>query len=184
MNPILADIDSRMAKSVEVTRHEMSGVRAGRASPALLERIMVDYYGSSMPLNQVAQIQVPEARLLLIQPWDKSILPEVERALMKSDLGLTPNNDGAVIRLQIPPLTEERRRDLVKVVHKKAEEERVAIRNLRREAMERIGKEQKDGRLSEDEASRLETEVQKLTDHHVAEVDALLQTKERDIMEV
>lgn len=184
MNPILADIDGRMAKSVEVTRHELSGIRAGRASPALLERIMVDYYGSAMPLNQVAQIQVPEARLLLIQPWDKSILAEVERALMKSDLGLTPSNDGSVIRLQIPPLTEERRRDLVKVVHKKAEEERVAIRNLRREAMERIGREQKDGRLSEDEAARLETEVQKLTDRHVAEVDALLQIKERDIMEV
>ncbi len=173
-----------MAKSVEVTRHELAGVRAGRASPALLERIMVDYYGSPMPLNQIAQIQVPEARLLLIQPWDKSILPEVERAIMKSDLGLTPNNDGAVIRLVIPALTEERRRELVKVVHKKAEEERVAIRNLRREAMERIGREQKEGRLSEDEASRLESDVQKMTDRHVAEIDALLETKERDIMEV
>ncbi len=184
MNPILADVDGRMAKSVEVTRHEMSSIRAGRASPALLERIMVDYYGSAMPLNQVAQIQVPEARLLLIQPWDKSILGAVERALMKSDLGLTPNNDGSVIRLQIPPLTEERRRELVKVAHKKAEDERVAIRNLRREAMERLGKEKKDGQLSEDEASRLEVEVQKLTDRHIAEVDALLAAKERDIMEV
>jgi len=173
-----------MEKTLDVLRRDYATLRAGRASPALLERVSVDYYGQAMPINQVAQVTVPDPRMLVIQPWDRSILGELEKALLRSDLGVTPTNDGQVLRVTMPQLTEERRRDLVRIVHKKAEDERVAIRNLRREAMDRLKRQEKDGDLSEDDARRLEDQVQKLTDQHIQEIDRAAQAKEKEILEV
>lgn len=184
MNAILAEADGRMQKSVDLLRREFGSIRAGRATPALLERVMVDYYGSPTPVNQLAQISVPEPRTLVVQPWDKSALADLEKAILKSDLGIMPTNDGQVIRLAMPQLTEERRKDLVKVVHKKAEDERVAIRNIRREAMEKVHRQKKDGTLPEDEASRLEVDIQKLTDQRIKEIDGAVALKEKEILEV
>jgi len=173
-----------MQKAVDAARREFASVRTGRASPALLERVTVDYYGVPTPITQVATVTAPEPRLLVIQPWDKSLVREIERAIQKSELGLTPTNDGAVIRLPIPPLTGERRRDLVKLVHRQAEEARVAIRNIRRDHKEKLERLQKAGELSEDETRRAIDELQKLTDRFIGEIDALLAAKEKEIMEV
>lgn len=173
-----------MQKAVEATKREFAGVRTGRASPALLERVTVEYYGVSTPVTQVASVSVPEARLLVIQPWDKALLKEIERAIQKSELGLTPSSDGAVIRLPIPPLTGERRRELVKVVHKQAEEGRVSIRNIRRDHREKLERLEKDGTLSKDEVRRHQDELQKITDQYTKEIDTLLAAKEKEITEV
>lgn len=173
-----------MQKAVEATKREFAGVRTGRASPALLERVTVEYYGVSTPVTQVASVSVPEARLLVIQPWDKALLKEIERAIQKSELGLTPSSDGAVIRLPIPPLTGDRRRELVKVVHKQAEEGRVSIRNIRRDHREKLERLEKDGTLSKDEVRRHQDELQKITDQYTKEIDTLLAAKEKEITEV
>jgi len=181
---VIADAKGRMTKALEATRHEFGAVRTGRANPALLEQIRVDYYGVPTPVNQLATVSVPEPRLLVIQPWDKKMVKEVERAIMKSELGLVPSSDGVVIRLPIPSLTEERRRDLVKVVRKQAEEGRVAVRNVRREAKEMIEELEKDGEVSEDASLRAMEELQRLTDEFIAAVDRALESKEKEILEL
>ncbi len=180
----LKEAEDRMKKTCELFRKELASIRAGRASPAILERVTVDYYGSAMPVNQVATISVPEPRLMVIQPWDKSTMGAIEKAILKSDLGITPRSDGTVIRLVIPPLTEDRRRDLARGAHKKAEEERVAIRNVRRETIDLLKEFEKEGDISEDELHRAQEEAQKLTDKYVKEIDAILEAKEKEIMEV
>jgi ribosome recycling factor len=181
---VLASIEPKMARAVEVMERDLQGVRTGRASTALVERILVEYYGTPTPLNQLAGISVPEAHQIVIQPWDRGVLGAIEKAILKSDIGLTPNVDGTVVRLNIPPLTEERRRDLVKVVHRRMEEARVEIRNLRREAAETIKREERDGEIGADEAHRELELLQKVTDRHVADVDTVGGAKEREVLEV
>jgi ribosome recycling factor len=186
MNTIQAvhkDAETRMQSAVEVLTREFAGVRTGRASVALLEHVRVDYYNTPTPIPQVASISVPDARTLLIQPWDQSVLAKIEKAIQKSDLGITPANDGKVIRLTIPPLNEERRRQLAKSVGKLAEDARVAIRNVRREAKERIKALLRDRKISEDDERRSEAELQKLTDRFIQRVDELLKKKEQEILE-
>lgn len=180
----LDDARERMHKCVESTRHEFGSVRTGRASPALLDRINVDYYGAVTPLKQLATIGAPEARLLSIQPYDKSSIKAIEKAIMESDIGLTPSNDGAVIRLVLPELTEERRRELVKVVRHLAEEGRVAIRNVRRDVMHDLRELKEGGEIGADDEHRAEGELQKVTDARVTELDELLKIKEDEILEV
>ncbi|HET6448608.1 MAG TPA: ribosome recycling factor [Conexibacter sp.] len=181
---LLQDARERMTKSVESTRHEFGSVRTGRATPALLDRIMVDYYGTATPLRQLATIGAPEARLLSIQPYDKGSIKAIEKAILESDVGLTPNNDGNLIRLGIPELTEERRKDLVKVVRHIAEEGRVAIRNIRRDVMHDLRELRDAGEAGADDEHRAEGELQRLTDEKVAELDGLLKHKEEEILEV
>ncbi|MEW6723708.1 MAG: ribosome recycling factor [Bacillota bacterium] len=181
---ILKETESRMKKTIEVFQHDLAGMRAGRATPALLEKVMVEHWGTSMPVNQLANISVPEPKLLVIQPWDKGALASIERAILKSDLGINPMNDGNVIRLVVPQLTQERRQDLVKQVRRKAEEERVAIRNLRREANDFLKGLEKEKAISEDELHRAQDEIQKKTDDHIKEIDRILAAKEKEIMEV
>jgi ribosome recycling factor len=181
---LLQDARERMTKSVESTRHEFGSVRTGRATPALLDRVSVDYYGASTPLNQLATINAPEARLLSIQPYDKSSIKAIEKAILESDIGLTPSNDGNVVRLAIPELTEERRKQLVKVVRGIAEEGRVAIRNIRRDVMHDLRELRDAGEAGADDEHRAEGELQKLTDEKVAELDGLLKHKEEEILEV
>ncbi|HWP30061.1 MAG TPA: ribosome recycling factor [Chloroflexota bacterium] len=176
--------ERKMKRAVEALQHDLATVRTGRASPALLERIQVDYYGAPTPLNAVATINVPEPRLLVIQPWDKKMLPVIEKAIQKSDLGLTPSSDGSVVRLVIPPLNEERRRELVKQVHKRVEDARVAVRNCRREALEELRKAERERHLSEDEVKRAQERLQKLTDSFIAQVDEVGRRKENEVMEV
>jgi ribosome recycling factor len=184
IDDFIDDGRDRMGKSVEATRHEFGSVRTGRASPALLDRIVVDYYGASTPLKQLATISTPEARLLSVQPYDKSSIKAIERAILESDVGLTPSNDGNVIRLNIPELTEERRRQLVKVVRNIAEEGRVAIRNIRRDVMHDLRELKDAGETGSDEEHRAEAELQKVTDAKIAELDELLAHKEEEILEV
>lgn len=174
----------KMEKAVQVLKKDLASLRAGRATPALLDKVTVSYYGSEMPVNQLASISAPEPRLLMIQPWDKSALAEIERAIQKSELGLTPTNDGNVIRITIPALTEERRAELVKVVKKSGEESKVAIRNIRRDANEEIKKMGKNGEISEDDVRRGQDEIQKLTDRYIREVDKVVEAKEKEIMEI
>jgi ribosome recycling factor len=183
-NELIADAGERMTKSVEATRNEFGSVRTGRASPALLDRIVVDYYGAQTPLKQLATINAPEARLLTVQPYDKSSIKAIEKSIMESDVGLTPNNDGQVIRLQVPELNEERRRELVKVVRHIAEEGRVAIRNIRRDVMHDLRELKDSGETGEDDERRAESELQKITDARVADLDEALKAKEAEIMEV
>ena len=183
-NEILAAADHKMARAVEVLERDLQGIRTGRASTGLVERIHVDYYGTQTPLNQLAGISVPEPHQIVIQPWDRSVLGAIERAIIKSDIGLTPNVDGTVVRLNIPPLTEERRHDLVRVVHKRMEEARVEIRNLRREAADQLKKLERDGEVGADEGHRLLDTLQKTTDRHVAEVDRVGAAKEQEVLEV
>jgi ribosome recycling factor len=173
-----------MDKSVEATRHEFTTIRTGRASAALLERINVSAYGTKMPINQLATISVPEPRLLTITPFDKGVMKDIEKAIMESDLGLTPNNDGQLIRLPIPQLTEERRKELVKQVRHLAEEGRVAARNVRRDAQHHLKEAEKNGETGSDDVHRAEERLQKVTDEHVAAIDAALKAKEAEIMEV
>ncbi|WP_100404455.1 ribosome recycling factor [Bacillus solitudinis] len=181
---VLKDAEQRMSKAIEALNRELAKLRAGRANPALLDRVTVEYYGAETPLNQLATMSVPEARLLVIQPFDKTSISDIERAIQKSDLGLTPSNDGTIIRIAIPPLTEERRKDLVKVVKKSAEEAKVAVRNIRRDANDDLKKLQKDGDLTEDDLRRSTEDVQKLTDKTIVKVDEVADNKEKEIMEV
>ena len=184
IDDVVNDAGRRMDKTVENTRHEFTTIRTGRASAALLERVQVDAYGTKMPVNQVATISVPEPRLLTITPFDKSIMRDIEKSILESDLGLTPNNDGQVIRLPIPELTEERRKELVKQVHHRAEEGRVAVRNVRRHHKDELEKLEREGSISEDDLARSEKELQKLTDRFVAEIDEIQRHKEQELMEV
>lgn len=178
------DAERRMKKAVDSLKQDLGSIRAGRASAALLDRIQVDYYGSPTPINQVATISVPEARLLVIQPWDRKLLSDIEKAIQRSDLGINPNNDGQVIRLNIPPMSEERRRDLVKTLHKKLDEHKVAIRNIRRDIHDKLRDREKKKEVSEDELKRSTEKLQKLTDRYVDEMDKVGKTKEQEILEV
>jgi ribosome recycling factor len=184
VDDLIRDAVSRMDKSVEAVRHEFNSVRTGRASPALLDRIQVEYYGQKTPLKQLATISAPESRLLSIQPFDPSSLRSIERSIQESDLGLTPSNDGKIIRLPIPQLTEERRKELVRVVRHLAEEGRVAVRNIRRDVMHHLKELVDDGEIGADEEHRAEERVQKLTDDHVKSIDEVLKHKEAEILEV
>jgi ribosome recycling factor len=181
---LLADAKERMAKSAEACRHELATVRTGRASPHLLDRVVVDYYGTETPLRQLSQIAATDARLLTLTPYDKNAIKAIEKAILESDLGLTPSNDGNVIRLQIPELNEERRRELVKVVHAVAEEGRVAVRNLRRSARHELEATEKSGDISVDELDRAEKELEKITHEHVEEIDRALQHKEKELLDI
>ena len=181
---VLADSRDKMAKAVAHTQQEFSGVRTGRASPALIENLRVDYYGSEVPLKQLAGFNVPEARLLVVTPYDKSSMPAIEKAIQHSDLGINPSNDGQVIRLAFPQLTEERRKELVRVVHHKAEDGRVAVRNVRRAARKDLEGLEKDGDISSDELDRAEKELERVTHDYVAEIDRMLQHKEQELLEV
>ena len=181
---LLADARERMGKSVDSTKGELSSVRTGRASPHLLDRIVVDYYGTETALNQLANVATTDARLLTISPYDKGSISAIEKAILESDVGLTPNNDGSVIRLQIPELTEERRRDMVRMVHGVAEEGKIAIRNVRRDVMGDLRELKGEGEVGEDEERRAESELQKLTDGATGEIDALMKGKEEEILTV
>ncbi|MBV9688090.1 MAG: ribosome recycling factor [Ktedonobacteraceae bacterium] len=181
---LFEDAQRRMQKAVEALKQDLAAIRTGRASAALVERITVDYYGAPTPLNQVASISVPEPRLLVIQPWDKKMLTGIEKAIQKSDLGINPSNDGTVIRLSIPPMTQERRRDLVKALHKKLDEHKVALRNIRRDVQDKLRDREKKKEVSEDELKRSTERLQKLTDRYVDEMDKIGKTKETEILEV
>lgn len=183
-DPMLKEIDQHMDKSVEAVRIEFATIRTGKAAPALLDLVKVDAYGQQMPLNQMATISAPEPRLLVIQPYDPSQMSGIEKAILASDLGLTPSSDGRVIRIPIPPLTEERRKELVKLTHKVAEEGRVAVRNIRHDGNKRIQTMEKEGEISQDEMHRLLKEVQEITDAHVLRIDEMLVRKEEEVMEV
>lgn len=178
------DADSRMKKAIEATRHDLQSIRTGRANPAILERVEVDCYGSKMPLPQVATVTAPEPRMLVISPWDKSTLPAIERGIMKADIGLNPSSDGSIVRLLIPQLTEETRRNLIKQVHKRVEEGKVAIRNVRRDAIEHLRTDKKNGEIGEDEEKRTEGDIQKITDRHIHELDNVQKSKEEELLEV
>jgi len=173
-----------MEKSIGALQKDLASLRAGRATPALLDKVLVDYYGVPTPINQMASVSVPEPRTLAIQPWDKGVIKDIEKAILKSDLGLTPVSDGTVIRLPIPAMTEERRRELVKTVRKKGEDCKVAIRNIRRETNDVLKEMEKAGEISEDELKRSQEEVQKITDKHIKQVDDVVTAKEKEIMEV
>jgi ribosome recycling factor len=181
---ILADADHKMTRAIDAMDRDLQGVRTGRASTALVERITVDYYGTQTPLNQLAGISVPEPHQIVIQPWDRGVLSAIEKAITKSEIGLMPNVDGTVVRLNIPPLTEERRKDLVKVVHRRMEEARVEIRNVRRDAADQLKKEEREGEVGADEAHRQLDLLQKTTDRHIAEVDRRGAAKEQEVLEV
>lgn len=181
---VIASAKERMTKAIQAYTRELASIRAGRASASLLDRVQVDYYGAPTPVNQLAGISVPEARLLVIQPYDKSILGEIEKAILKSDLGLNPANDGSIIRIAIPQLTEERRKELAKQVKKEAEEAKVAIRNIRRDGNEDLKKLEKNGEITEDDLRGYSDDIQKLTDEHIAKIDQITKDKEKEIMEV
>jgi ribosome recycling factor len=181
---ILTDAERRMNKAIEALKLDLGAIRTGRASATLIDRITVDYYGTPTPINQVANISVPDARMLLIQPWDRKLLVDIEKAIQKSDLGINPGNDGQVIRLAIPPLNEERRRDMVKSVHKKLDEHKVAVRNIRRDAHDKLREREKKKEISEDELKRSTERLQKLTDRFIDEVDKIGKAKEQEILEV
>jgi ribosome recycling factor len=181
---ILSGVEHKMARALEAMQRDFQGVRTGRASTSLVERIHVDYYGTETPLNQLAGLSVPEPHQIVIQPWDRSVLGAIEKAIIKSDIGLMPTVDGTVVRLNIPPLTEERRRDLVRVVHKRMEDARVEIRNIRRDAAESLKKEERDGGFGADEGRRQLDALQKTTDRFIAEVDRLGEVKEQEVLEV
>jgi ribosome recycling factor len=181
---VLTDVKARMEKALEALRSDLVTIRTGRASPALIERLHVEYYGVSTPLNQVAGISVPEARMLVVQPWDKTALGPIEKAILKSDLGLNPTNDGKVVRVIIPYLSEERRRELIKLVHRKVEEGHVSVRNLRRDGLESLEKMEKGKEISEDDFKRAKEKLQKLTDAQIERVNDIGQLKEQEILEV
>lgn len=184
VNQVKSQTQDKMEKAIQVLKKDLLTLRAGRANPAILDKVLVEYYGSEMPINQVANISTPDPRTLLIQPWDKSALNEIERAILKSELGLTPNNDGNVIRITIPALTEERRNELVKLARKTGEEAKVAIRNVRRDANDELKKLEKNGEIPEDVARRGQEEIQKLTDRYIKETDQVVAAKEKEIMEI
>lgn len=180
---MLADLEEKMKRSLEHTRHELAVIRTGRANPALVEDVKVDYYGVPTPLKQMASITVPDPRTIVVEPWDKGMLKAVEKAIQASGLGLNPSNDGRAVKVPLPPLSAERREELVKLARKKAEEGRVAIRNLRRDAVEECKRREKEGTISEDESKKLQKEIQELTDRYIKKVDELLEHKEREIRE-
>ncbi len=180
---IYKDSEQRMKKSVEHVRHELARIRTGRATPALLDAVKVEYYGSMVPLNQVATITAPEPRLLVVTPWEKRIIADIEKAILQADLGLNPSNDGNVVRVPIPELSEERRQDLIRVVKKFCEDGRIAIRNIRRDANEHIKKLEKEHKISEDMSHDAQDKIQKLTDKYISEIDTLLEHKEKEILE-
>lgn len=180
----LNEVEQRMQKTISVFEENLSEIRAGRANPAILNKVSVEYYGVPTPINQVAGISVPEARTIVIQPWDASVLKAIEKAILASDIGLNPNNDGKVIRLNFPELTEERRKELVKDIKKIAEEARVSVRSIRRDGMDTVKDELKKSEITEDEKAGLEDKIQKLTDKYVAEVDSILEKKEKEIMNI
>jgi ribosome recycling factor len=184
LKDFIDEAKARMSKSVEATRGEFTTVRTGRASPHLVDRVEVDYYGATTPLRQLAQVSATEARLLTITPYDKSSIKAIEKAILESDIGLTPSNDGQVIRLQVPELTEERRRELVKIVHGIAEQGRVAVRNIRRDVMHDLRELKSEGEVGSDDEHRAESELQKLTDERIGEIDSALAGKEEEILEV
>ena len=177
-------LKEKMEKSISVYSEKLSEVRAGRANPAILNKVKIDYYGTPTPINQVAGVSVPEARLIVIQPWDASVLKEIEKAILASDIGINPNNDGKVIRLAFPELNEERRKELVKEIKKMAEEAKVAIRAIRREGIDDAKAEQKEGNITEDELKQAENDIQKLTDKNIEEIDKILANKEKEVMSV
>ena len=179
-----SNIEERMDKTISVLNEDFAEIRAGRANPAILNKVKVDYYGVSTPISQVAGISVPEARLIVIQPWDMSILKELEKAILASDIGITPNNDGKVIRLAFPELNEERRKEIVKEIKKIAEEAKVSIRSIRRDGLDEAKKEQKDGNITEDDLRNVEAQIQKLTDKKIEKIDEILANKEKEIMSV
>ena len=181
---IIANNEERLEKSIAALKREFGSLRAGRATPSLLDKVMVDYYGTPTPVNQVAKVSVPEPRMIMITPWEKSLMHDIEKAIMKSDLGLSPNSDGTAIRLSIPPLTQERRQELVKTVGKKAEEAKVAIRNIRRDGNDAIKKLEKAKEITEDDSKKGQESVQKLVDKYIKTVDTLREAKEKEIMEV
>lgn len=180
----LKNIEEKMNKTISVLQEDLAEVRAGRANPAILNKVKIDYYGTPTPINQVAGISVPEARLIVIQPWDTSILKEIEKEILKSDIGINPNNDGKVIRLAFPELTEERRKELVKDIKKMGEESKVAIRSIRRDGIDEAKTKQKNSEITEDELKGAEDQIQKLTDKKVAEIDSMIEAKEKEIMSV
>ena len=184
MDSVKSGCDEKMKKAIEALKNEFSGVRTGRASPSLLDKIRVDYYGQKTPLSQVATVSVPEARLIVIQPWDRSLIGEIEKAIQKSELSLNPSNDGKVIRIAIPPLTEERRKELVKMAKGMAEQSRVQVRNIRRDGLEELKKHLAAGGVAEDLIKKEEEELQKLTDSFVSQINKVLEEKEKEIMEV
>lgn len=184
LKDLISKADEKMKKSISVLRSDLATMKAGRANPTMLDRIEVEYYGSMMPINQVANVSAPEPRILLIQPWEKSTLKTIEKAILKSDLGINPSNDGSAIRLIVPELTEETRRNLVKTVKKTGEETKVAIRAIRRDANDKVKALKKDGELSEDEVKKAEEDIQKKTDLYIKEVDKVLEAKEKEIMSV
>jgi ribosome recycling factor len=179
---ILKDAEARMKKSIEHLQHELAGIHTGRATPSILDTVKVDYYGTPMPINQVATVSAPEARLLVIQPWEKRMIPEIEKAIMSSNLGLNPANDGNLIRVPIPELSEERRQSLVKLIKKFCEDARIAIRNVRRDANDHVKKLEKENEISEDQEHDALDEIQKLTNKYIEEVDKLLEHKEKEIL--
>lgn len=184
MTDVFKEVESKMTKCVEATRAEFASIRTGRATPALLDRLHVEAYGQAVPLKQVAGVTTPDARTLVITAWDKGVVGDIRKAIEKSDLGLTPNVDGTSIRLGIPPLNEERRKELVKVLKKKAEDGKIAVRNVRHKAHDDLKAQLKDGKITEDENKRSQDKLQKLTDHYIKEIDGLVVAKEKDIMEV
>jgi ribosome recycling factor len=184
IHDILSETSTKMAKTIEASRRELATIRTGRANPALVNHIKVDYHGVPTPLNQIATISAPESRLLLIQPWDRQALSSIEKAILKSELGLNPSNDGNMIRLRIPPLTEERRRELIRVVRKRAEESRVALRNIRRNALEEIRELERKKEISQDEQERAQERLQELIDSFIEEVDRVGKDKEVELLEV
>lgn len=177
-------IEEKMTKTISVFEENLSEIRAGRANPAILNKVMIDYYGTPTPINQVAGISVPEARMIVIQPWDASILKDIEKEILKSDIGINPNNDGKVIRLAFPELNEERRKEIVKDIKKMAEEAKVVVRNARRDGIDEAKKLQKDGEITEDELKQAESEIQKITDKNIEEIDNILNKKEQEVMSV
>lgn len=176
--------EDKMKKTISVLESEMKTVRAGRANPAILDKVTVEYYGAQSPLTQIANVSVPDARSIMIQPWDASILGDIEKAILKSDIGITPNNDGKSLRLNFPPLTEERRKELVKGIKKRGEDSKVAIRSIRRDAMEDAKTMKKNGEITEDDVKNMEKDVQKLTDSYVKDIDSVIAAKEKEILEV
>ena len=177
-------IEEKMDKTISVFSENLSEVRAGRANPAILNKVKIDYYGTPTPINQVAGVSVPEARLIVIQPWDASVLKEIERAILASDIGINPNNDGKVIRLSFPELNEERRKELVKEIRKTAEEARVAVRSIRRDGIDEFKKKQKESEITEDDLHTAEEQIQKITDKKIEEIDSILANKEKEIMSI
>lgn len=183
IDDVLSATETKMTKAIDALERDLAGIRTGRASARLVDNIRVDYYGTPTPLNQVASISVPEARILVIQPWDKSVVPIIEKAILKSDLGLNPSTQGNTIRLQIPELTEERRKELVKVVRKKVEDGRISVRNIRRNGLEKLREMKKNKEISEDEEKRAEKQLQDITDKHIGNVDEVGKNKEIEVME-